>query len=121
MGNKTDLLTKWINILGLQDWHIELYNDCSPKELFDKDAQGENYYNFTYKHAKIRIISKKDREQDILPLEYEHILVHELLHCKFASLDDSGNALQDKLVHQLVEDFADILVNRCRDYDETTK
>lgn len=119
--SRDKLLNKWINILGLQDWHIELYSDCSPKELFDKDAQGENYYNFIYKYAKIRIISEKDRKQDILPLEYEHLLVHELLHCKFASLDDSGNALQDKIVHQLVEDFADILVNRCKNDDETTK
>ena len=109
---KDKLLEYWINTLGLQDWHIELHSDCSPKQLFDKDAQGENYYNFTYKHARIRIISDKDRKQDILPLDYEHILVHELLHCKFSILDDSGNALQDKIVHQLVEDFANILVQR---------
>lgn len=107
---KNKLLDKWIKILGLQDWHIELYNDSSIKQLFDKDAQAENYYNFVYKHAKIRIISDKDRQHDILPLDYEHLLVHELLHCKFAILDDSGNELQDKIVHQLVEDFTKILV-----------
>lgn len=114
MSDKGKLLEKWIDILGLQDWHIEVYNDCSPKELFDSNSLGENYYNFTHKHAKIRIVSEKDARCDILPMKYEHILVHELLHCKFAALDDSGNVLQDKLVHQLVEDFADILVNRCK-------
>lgn len=108
-ADKQKLLKHWIERLGLQDWRIELYDDCSPKELYDKDAQGENYYNFVHKIAIIRIISDKDRAVDIKPIDYEHLLVHELLHCKFACLDDSGNTLQDKLVHQLVEDFARIL------------
>lgn len=108
--DKEKLVQHWIKALGLQDWHIEVFLDCSPKELFDRDAQGENYYNFVHKHARIRIISEKDREADILPLDFEHLLVHELLHCKFAVLDDTGNPLQDKIVHQLVEDFAKIIV-----------
>ena len=107
---REQLLQYWIKRLGLQDWHIELFDECSPREMFDRDSQAENYYNFVHKHAKIRITAEKDRLHDINPLSYEHLLVHELLHCKFAALDDSGNALQDKLVHQLVEDFASILM-----------
>lgn len=113
MKAKNKLLDKWIKILGLQDWHIEVYDECSPRELFDSTSQAENYYNFTYKQAKIRITSEKDRKHDVLPMSYEHLLVHELLHCKFAILDGSDNLLQDKIVHQLVEDFANILVERC--------
>ena len=104
------LLQHWIKKLGLQDWKIEVFDNCSPREMFDKEAQAENYYNFVYKHARIRITTEKDRQCDISPLSYEQCLVHELLHCKFAILDDSGNALQDKIVHQLVEDFTSILL-----------
>lgn len=104
------LLQYWIKRLGLQDWTIELQDDCSPREMFDSSNQAENYYNYTHKHAKIKIAHSRDRQHDILPLDYEHLLVHELLHCKFAILDDSGNSLQDKIVHQFVEDFATILL-----------
>lgn len=116
MLNKKKLLNQWIKILDLQDWNIEVFDDCSPRELFDPNSQAENYYNFVHKHARIRITTKKDRDCDVSPLDYEHLLVHELLHCKFAVLDDSGNALQDKIVHQFVEDFAKILTERCK-YD----
>ena len=33
-------------------------------------------------------------------------LVHELLHLKFCLLGDSGNDLQDRYVHQLIDDLA---------------
>ena len=29
------LLQYWIKRLGLQDWHIELFDECSPREMFD--------------------------------------------------------------------------------------
>ena len=108
--NKQKLLRHWIERLGLQDWDIDLRDNCSPRELYDKEAQADTCYNFVHKKAIIHITSEKDRSCDIMPLDYEHLLVHELLHCKFAALDDSGNALQDKLVHQYVEDFAKLLV-----------
>ena len=104
------LLQYWIKRLGLQDWSIDLQDNCSPREMYDADNQGETSYNYTYKKAIIKIASEQDRQHDVMPLDYEHILVHELLHCKFAILDDSGNSLQDKVVHQLVEEFASILL-----------
>lgn len=119
--SKQKLIDYWIKLLNLEDWKIEVLDNCSPRELFDKDAQAENYYNFVHKCAKIRITSDKDRSHDIMPLDYEHLLVHELLHCKFAILDDSGNALQDKIVHQLVEDFTKALIERCRDDTEDVR
>ena len=110
MNNKHVALQKrWIERLGLQDWTITILDNCSPKELQDPLSQAECFYNYVHKHATVRITSDKDREVDILPLDYEHLLVHELLHIKFAVLDDSGNALQDRIVHQLVEDFAGLL------------
>lgn len=104
------LLQYWVKRLGLQDWKIELLDDCSPREMCDANAQGENMYNYVHKHAIIKITHERDRQHDIAPLDYEHLLVHELLHCKFSPLDDTGNWLQDRLVHQFVEDFTKILL-----------
>ena len=104
------LLQYWTKRLGLQDWNIELIDNCSPREMYNPCNQGENRYNFVHKHAIIRICDKKDRVHDVLPLNYEHLLVHELLHCKFAVIDDSDNFYHDRIVHQLVEDFTKLLL-----------
>jgi len=62
------------------------------------------------KCSKIRIITEKDYGKRMLPFDKERILVHELLHIKFCLLDNSGNELQDRILHQIVEEFAEILV-----------
>lgn len=102
------LLKYWQNKLGLDDWKIELHTDCSPREMYDPLNDGQCQYHFVKKLAIIKICTEKDVSVDS-DYNFERILVHELLHIKFAILDDSGNALQDKIVHQLVQDFANIL------------
>jgi hypothetical protein len=49
-----------------------------------------------------------------LPFDKEKTLVHELLHCKFAIIDYSGNEIVDRLIHQLIEDRAKSLVKAKR-------
>jgi hypothetical protein len=49
-------------------------------------------------------------------LEYdkEKTLVHELLHLKFSFLGESGNDLQDRVAHQVLNDLAKSLVDAKR-------
>lgn len=45
-----------------------------------------------------------------LTCDFEKTLVHELLHIKFCFLWGSGNDLQDRITHQLINDLAKSLV-----------
>lgn len=107
--NNNDLLGYWQNILGLNDWTIALRENCSPNEMTLKDVAGETEWEEVSKCAVVRIISEKDYGDRILPFNFEKTLIHELLHLKFCLLGESGNDLQDRLVHQLIDDMAKAL------------
>lgn len=109
-----ELLKEWKERLGLQDWYIELVDNCSLNDMVLKDCAGETEWQEVGKCAVIRIISKKDYGSRILPFDKEKTLVHELLHCKFCLLGESGNDLQDRIQHQLIDDIAKALVNAKR-------
>ena len=100
------LLDYWQNILGLTDWKIVLKDNCSHNEMQLRDVTGETEWEETGKCAVIRIISEKDYGDRILPFNFEKTLIHELLHLKFCLLGESGNDLQDRYVHQLIDDMA---------------
>lgn len=72
---------------------------------------GECEYNEVCKGAFIKLLRPECYGQRIIPYNIEKTLVHELLHIKFCLLDDSGNPLQDRIVHQLIDEFANILVD----------
>ena len=108
------LFLEWKDRLGLQDWHIELRDNCSPNDMNLRDCAGETEWQEVSKCAVIRIISEKDYGDRIVPFDKEKTLVHELLHCKFSLLGESGNDLQDRLQHQLIEDIAKVLVDAKR-------
>ena len=109
-----ELLKEWKERLGLQDWYIELKDNCSPNDMVLKDCAGETEWQEVGKCAVIRIISKKDYGDRIVAFDKEKTLVHELLHCKFCLLGESGNDLQDRIQHQLIDDIAKALVNAKR-------
>lgn len=109
-----ELLKEWKERLGLQDWYIELKDNCSPNDMVLKDCAGETEWQEVDKCAVIRIISKKDYGSRILPFDKEKTLVHELLHCKFCLLGESGNDLQDRIQHQLIDDMSRALVDAKR-------
>lgn len=104
--NNNDLLVYWQNILGLNDWKIVLIENCSPNEMTLKYVAGETELEEVNKCAVVRIISEKDYGDRILPFNFEKTLIHELLHLKFCLLGKSGNDLQDRLVHQIIDDMA---------------
>lgn len=109
-----DLLKEWQHRLGLDDWHIVLKDNCSPNDMVLQSVSGECEKDEVNKCAVIRIISKKDYGERILPFDKEKVLIHELLHIKFWLLDESESHIQNRVVHQLIDDMARALVDAKR-------
>lgn len=106
MTNK-EIFDYWIKTLNLQDWKIDVIEPCCPNDFVsDWNNEGEVYYNEYLKTAVIRILGENYCEDKGVTYNYELTLLHELLHIKFALLDDSENKLQNRVVHILVEELA---------------
>ncbi len=110
------LLQEWQKRLGLQDWRILFYDKVKPDDMDEKNADGFTTYYEELKTAKIQIIDPQYRSNDIYLFDYEETLVHELLHCKLALLDEQRDeeTLKSRVVHQLVDDLAKALVDAKR-------
>ena len=108
------MLKLWKNRLGLGDWKIKLNENVSPNDLISQNAFGECTYDTVHKVAEISIASEKDCQGRLVNFDKEKTLVHELLHCKFAIIDDSGNDIVDRFIHQLIEDLAKALIKTHR-------
>lgn len=76
------------------------------------DRAGHVEYVEPDRLARIEIVSQQDFERGSYTItwDFERVLVHELLHLKFSLLDESGNDLQDRVVHQMIDDLARALV-----------
>ena len=110
--NTKELLYRWVNGLGLQDWVIELEEDKYDLKL--DGCAGCTEWTESNKTAVIQLIHPDVYGERIVPYDKEKTLVHELLHLKFCLLGESGNDLQDRIVHQLIDDMAKALVNAKR-------
>lgn len=108
------ILKKWQAILGLNDWTIDLRDNCCPEDFILKNVEGECEYNEMLKSAVIRLIDEKYYNERVLPLDKEKVLIHELLHIKLSFLQESGNELQERVVHQLIEDLAKAFIKADR-------
>lgn len=104
MSDREERLLYWQNKLGLQEWCIRLECDCTMDEVHGN--AGEVEFSEPIKSAVIRILAEKYYAERILPFSFEKTLVHELLHLKLSLLQESGNDVQDRLVHQLIDDLA---------------
>ena len=103
------LLKEWTKRLGLTDWVISL--DDNLYELACPDCAGYTVWTESNKSAKIQLIHPDVYGERIVPYNKEKTLVHELLHLKFCLLSDSENDIQNRLVHQLIDDLAKALVD----------
>lgn len=101
--------------LGLQDWTIKLTTNCRACDMFLENCAGATEWTETIKSAHIKILDPDEYGDRIVPFDMEKTLVHELLHLKFCLLGESGNDLQDRYVHQLIDDMARALVTAKRD------
>jgi len=109
-----EIMKEWQNRLGLQDWRIKLNLDCAPHEMPDVEYQGCSTYEESTKTARIDIIDPKYYGDRVVPFDREKTLVHELMHLKLCLLDTNDNDLQNRLVHQIVDDMARALVDAKR-------
>ena len=100
------LLKLWQSILGLTDWVIELRDNCNPEDFILQNVHGECEYNEIQKCAIIRLLDEKHYGKQMLSYNKEKTLLHELLHIKLSFLQNSGNEMQERIVHQLIDDLA---------------
>lgn len=107
-----DLLEEWKKRLGLDDWTISLEDGLY--ELSLPDSAGCTEWSEVTKTAKIQLIDENVYGERVVPYDKEKTLVHELLHLKMCFLQESENELQDRIVHQLIDDIAKALVNAKR-------
>ena len=109
-----ELLKEWQDRLCLNDWVIVVYDDCSPLDMEEQGRAGEVNYDELHKCASICLIDKKYYGKRLKPYDKEKTLVHELLHIKFWFVDRSESLLQNRMVHNLIEEMAVALVETKR-------
>lgn len=109
MNNK-ELLAKWQKRLGLSDWIIDLRDNVTSDEMTLQGVSGECEWQEVKKTAIIRIMKPECYGERITTFNFEQTLIHELLHIKFCLLDESGNPIQDRVLHQIIEDLAKAFV-----------
>lgn len=110
------LLAEWRTRLGLQDWKIDLKWKCKPGDMVLDDAVGCTGFNESTKSALIQIIDPECYEprSKAFEFDFEETLVHELMHLKVCVLVQDENDLQERMMHQLVDDIAKALVKAKR-------
>jgi len=98
-----ELLKEWKHRLCLDGWIIS----ASLVETIEGELAGDCNSNFVNKTAAIRVLRKMPKERvTVFPIE--KVLIHELLHCKFMSVDNGSmeSRFFDEMQHQLLEDMA---------------
>lgn len=108
------LLRKWVSILGLESWNIVFRWKLRANDMAIPDSLGCAQFTFESRQAIIQMLDPVDFDNPDFTYDYEKTLVHELLHLKFAKIDDSGDALRDKITHQLIDDLARAFV-KCKE------
>ena len=114
LNDAEKLLRKWQKRLGLSDWCIKLQTDCLPDDMTLQNCAGCTSWQESIKAAVIQLLAPECYGKRIVSYDIEKTLIHELLHLKLALLGESGNDLQDRLVHQLIDDLARAFVETGR-------
>lgn len=109
-----ELFNEWRTRLGLEDWIITLRYNCKFSDMELENVDGETEWSTSTKDAVIRILDPKEYGKRIEDFDFEKVLVHELLHLKFAILDCEKGSYESKVMevvrHQLIDDLARALV-----------
>jgi len=108
------LLSEWQNRLYLTEWRIKLNMDCRPEDMRLEHASGCTEWSEPIKTARIDILDEKYYGSRIVPFDFEKTLVHELLHLKFCLFGESRNDVQDRLLHQYIDEMSRALVGAKR-------
>lgn len=115
-----ELLLEWQHRLGLTEWRIKLVTDCAPDEMALQDSAGCTEWSESIKTARIEILDPKYYGERIVPFDFEKTLVHELLHLKTCLVSSNVDDLQERYMHQLIDDLARSFVDAKR-YGQSEK
>lgn len=105
-----ELFNKWVHVFRLENWDIKFQWKTRERDMDLKESCGCVKYLHQTRQAVVQMLDPVDFSNNLFEYDYEKTLVHELLHIKFADLDDSGDPLRDKLVHQMIDDLAKAFV-----------
>ena len=108
------LLREWQYRLELKDWLIVLKPACAPDEMFSENVAGCTEWAESIKTAVIQILDPQYYGERIRPFDFEKTLVHELLHLKLALVSDGVDQLQQRYMHQIIDDLARAMVSAKR-------
>lgn len=107
-----ECLKWWQEKLFLTDWIIKA-KLCVPEDFIEQNVCGENEFDMVNKCCVIRIMKKEYYGERILKYCAEHILCHELLHCKYnwlACENTYDGKYLDVMEHNLLEQMAKSLI-----------
>lgn len=107
-----ECLNWWKEKLFLTDWIIKA-SVCEPCDFKNEECCGENEFDMTNKCCVIRILDPKYYGDRIVKYCAEKVLVHELLHCKYNWIYNSGSyegKYVDVMEHGLLEQMAKSLI-----------
>ncbi len=120
----------WQQVLGLQDWNIQV-EILRERDLRLDDAAAETCIKFIQKVAIIRLIDPLDygegTERFIIAQNMEKHLLHEMLHIFFSNIEDDIGEYHAKLLHQHIDVLAGIFYRIAKQHkpitilDESTK
>lgn len=113
-----ECLRWWQHKLYLDSWMIlahttdEIVDDKGENQDY---TEGFNTFVFESSQASIQILTKKAHDENNMLFKYcaEKVLVHELLHCKYAWMDNQGSyegVYVCSREHQLLEEMAKSLI-----------
>lgn len=113
-NNEYQLLYEWKNRLELNDWRIKLCANCSPEDMTLEGVAGCTDWSEAIKTARIEILDPKYYGDRIVPFDFEKTLVHELLHLKLCLVASNVDDLQERYMHQIIDDLARAFVSAKR-------
>jgi len=103
------LKNKWQKRLRLRDWDIEI-NLVRERDMKWKGNSGIISYNLQHKTATMSILDNIDRENVDID-DYEHCIVHEMLHLLLPGFSPDRGTLDNDLYEQGLNMIAEALLN----------
>lgn len=99
-----ELVKEWKHRLLLDDWLIS----AKLVENIGDEICGHCDANYVNKNAVISVLREMPKENRIVVFPIEQVLIHELLHCKFMSVENGSleSRFYEEMQHQLLEDMA---------------
>lgn len=114
--DEQELLKKWKRRLGLHDWKIKLRGNCKPEEMTMSGVAGCTEWSEAGKTARIEIIDPEYYGDRIVPFDFEKTLIHELLHLKMSFWCQNEDDVEDRVMHQIIDDLARAFVEMRVEY-----